>query len=422
MKKTISVCLSLVLAVACLLMLAPQDTAAAQPGWSYENNAWYYLDQDGTPQTGWIRLDGIWYYLRDDGRMVTGWNRIDGFLYYMDASGHMQTGWTWLDDGWHYFDGAGHAQSGWCWIDGWYYLSDNGGMITGWQKLDGIWYYMEPSGHMVTGWNRIDGFLYYMDASGHMQTGWTWLDDGWHYFDGAGHAQSGWCWLDGEWYYLSESGHMLTGWQEIDGKNYYFHSSGHMLRSTWIDGRYVGSDGAEVDRDIPSGSRPYYVDVNTQTNSITVYQRDENGFYSIPYKAMVCSSGLDDLTPKGEFRPTGNRWYWLGMIDDTYAQYVTQFKGNFLFHSVPYEVRGDRGSLCPGEFDKLGEDASHGCIRLQVKDAKWIFDHMDDIDRFHIFDSPDPGPLGKPEAPKIGDSAYPGWDPSDPDPDNPWNH
>ena len=56
-----------------------------------------------------------------------------------------------------------------------------------------------------------------------------------------------------------------------------------------------------------------------------------------------------------------------------------------------------------------------------MADAKWIYDNKYDIAGVTIYDSDDPGPLGKPSAPSIGGSAYPGWDPTDPDSDNPWN-
>ncbi len=165
---------------------------------------------------------------------------------------------------------------------------------------------------------------------------------------------------------------------------------------------------------------PYYVKVNCEMNTVTVYTLDENGEHTVPYIAMVCSSGLDGSTPLGKYELTGNRWKWLGLVDGVKGMYSTQIDGDYLFHSVPYLEWYDHGSLQPGEFDKLGQAASHGCIRLQVKDAKWIYDHLWEIEAVEIYNSPDPGPLGKPSAPKIGDSTYPGWDPTDPDENNPW--
>ena len=62
-----------------------------------------------------------------------------------------------------------------------------------------------------------------------------------------------------------------------------------------------------------------------------------------------------------------------------------------------------------------------GCIRLQVKDAKWIYDNYSSISAVEFYNDADPGPLGKPSAPLISDNeACRGWDPTDPDPNNPW--
>ena len=148
---------------------------------------------------------------------------------------------------------------------------------------------------------------------------------------------------------------------------------------------------------------------------------DQNGEYSIPYKVMACSSGLDETpTPEGTYRLTGNRWKWLELQGGVWGMYTTQIIGNYLFHSVPYTEYGNHGSLQEGEFDKLGEDASHGCIRLQVADAKWIYDHMWVINGVEIYNDADPGPMGKPIPPRIGAREFPGWDPSDRVEENPW--
>lgn len=165
---------------------------------------------------------------------------------------------------------------------------------------------------------------------------------------------------------------------------------------------------------------PYYVRVNCQMNTVTVYTLDENRAYTVPYLAMVCSSGMGGSTPLGKYDLTGNRWKWMGLVGGVKGMYATQISGDYLFHSVPYMEWYDHGSLQPGEFDKLGQEASHGCIRLQVKDAKWIYDHMWEIEGVELYNSPDPGPLGKPSAPKIDGSEHPGWDPTDPDENNPW--
>ena len=163
----------------------------------------------------------------------------------------------------------------------------------------------------------------------------------------------------------------------------------------------------------------YYITVNVQANTVTVYTLDEKGYYSIPCKAMICSTG--PATPTSGVYGLGEQHRWHYLFGDVYGQYTTQITGNILFHSVPYTVYGDPSSLEYWEFDKLGTASSMGCIRLQVKDAKWIYDNYSSIYAVEFYNDPDPGPLGKPEAPLISDNeACRGWDPTDPDPNNPW--
>ena len=170
----------------------------------------------------------------------------------------------------------------------------------------------------------------------------------------------------------------------------------------------------------PEMGPPYYIKVNVEANTVTIYCKDRDGNYTQPYMAMVCSVGTK--TPQSGVFKKGWKWEWLGLFGDVYGQYATQIgDGNILFHSVPYTVKGDPSTLKEGEFDKLGTAASMGCVRLQVKDAKWIYDNYKNIYRIEFYSDPDPGPLGKPTAPKIGwNTEWMGWDPTDPDPNNPW--
>lgn len=170
-----------------------------------------------------------------------------------------------------------------------------------------------------------------------------------------------------------------------------------------------------------NSSLPYYIKVNYGAQVVTIYTQDENGEYTVPYKAMVCSTGV--ATPTSGVYSIPARWEWLGLQGDVYGHYSTQIKGNILFHSVPYLRRGDKSSLEYWEYDKLGTYASAGCIRLTVSDAKWIFNNCARGTKVEFYSSSNPGPLGKPSAKKI--SSYPdylrNWDPTDPDSSNPWH-
>ena len=178
---------------------------------------------------------------------------------------------------------------------------------------------------------------------------------------------------------------------------------------------YVLATGKSVE-----GKNPYLIRINRVENNVTVYMMDEDEVYSLPARAMVCSTGT--ATPIGSFN-TFNRGTWRSLFGGVAGQYVTDIVGDILFHSVPY-FSMDKGNLEYEEYNKLGTKASLGCIRLCVRDAKWIFDECPIGTTVEIYDKEgDPGPLGKPEPIKIDvNDERRGWDPTDPDPENSWNN
>ncbi len=145
----------------------------------------------------------------------------------------------------------------------------------------------------------------------------------------------------------------------------------------------------------------FVIKVNKQCNTITVYKGDT------PCKAMVCSTGAG--TPLGTFN-TSDKYRWRNLFFNSWGQYCTRITGHILFHSVPYYSQNNR-DLETEEFNKLGTEASAGCIRLQFIDAKWIYDNCPSGTTVIIYNDSNPGPLGKPTAPKI--PANQTWDPTD---------
>ncbi len=164
--------------------------------------------------------------------------------------------------------------------------------------------------------------------------------------------------------------------------------------------------------------QPYVIKVNRYYNTVTVYEQDENGEYSAPIKAMTCSVGSQARTLQGTFQ-LKEKYRWKLLMGDVYGQYATRIVGGILFHSVYYYENGNPASLATNEFNKLGQAASHGCIRLTVADAKWIYDNCTSGTKVIIFDDKTtPGPLGKPDTVKAKRGV--GWDPTDPDSRNPY--
>lgn len=116
---------------------------------------------------------------------------------------------------------------------------------------------------------------------------------------------------------------------------------------------------------------PYLIYVNLSEQMTYVYKGTMNKWDTV--KSFTCSTGIDDEeTPTGVFdvRERGD-WFF----SDKYQQggkYWVQFYGDYLFHSVPYNE--DQSEVVD---NTLGTPASHGCIRLKVNDAKWIYDNIE---------------------------------------------
>ena len=164
----------------------------------------------------------------------------------------------------------------------------------------------------------------------------------------------------------------------------------------------------------------YSIKVNRRTNIVTVYTYDEKGRYVVPVRTMVASCGEftdENITPTGKYSVYfKSRWHPL--FGDVYGQYVTGFSGVYLFHSVPYKTTS-ADSLKTDEFNKLGTNASQGCVRLMVSDSKWIYDNVDMNTDVEVIDKKENDDLiDTPHAVKITEKPY--WDPTDPSSKNPY--
>ena len=164
----------------------------------------------------------------------------------------------------------------------------------------------------------------------------------------------------------------------------------------------------------------YYIKVNYGAQVVTVYTKDSNGNYTVPVRAMVCSTGT--YTPTSGTYRTLAKGNWWPLYGDVYGQYSTHIYDGILFHSVPYLESGDKSSLEYWAYDQLGQRVSMGCVRLTVEDAKWLYYNCPVGTQVEFYSSSNPGPLGKPSTMKISDAPddVRGWDPTDPDPNNPW--
>ena len=114
------------------------------------------------------------------------------------------------------------------------------------------------------------------------------------------------------------------------------------------------------------------IDVRYQV--VLVYTRGKSGEYDVPVRYMICSTGATDTpTPRGAFS-SGDHKVRFGLFvnNGVYGQYWTQITNRIYFHSILYTKR-DAGSYTKTSYNALGRRVSHGCVRLLVPDARWIY-------------------------------------------------
>ena len=79
-------------------------------------------------------------------------------------------------------------------------------------------------------------------------------------------------------------------------------------------------------------------------------------------------------SPRWGYSPSKRaRWGYFPTWD-SHAQYLTRIDSANAFHSVLYSA-ADESTLSVKSYNALGTPASHGCVRLYVSDAKWIYDN-----------------------------------------------
>ena len=378
-------------------------------------DCWYFFDDGCRMQTGWVTWkDGTKSFFAWDGRALTGWRSFNGVKYYFDPSTATSLRWSQkLGGSWYYFDSDSKMVKGWVtWKNGTKSFFDwDGRALTGWRSFNGVEYYFDPSTAMSLRWSqKLDGRWYYFDSASRMTRGIvTWKDGTKSYYDSQGRETGGWVQSDGAWYYFDWSDGKAVRWhQKIDGHWYYFDSdyqmhtgwlkwsgvqkwsyfydNGQQAFGTQIIGgcRYVFDSNGETSTKpvtLPAGqlamwnkaqnyysNTNYIILVNSRTHKVGVFRGSSYNWEPVWY--WDCTTGAPGSpTVKGTFT-VGSRgksfgsgytcWYW------------TQFYGNYLFHSVLYQP----GSMSRIQDGRLGISASHGCVRLDIECARWIYNNI----------------------------------------------
>lgn len=218
-------------------------------------------------------------------------------------------------------------------------------------------YLADGNGNLVTGagWLVTDAY------AGSQQR--YWLETA----DGVSFAKPGFFTIDGCKYYANpDTGAIYRNCNvTIDGHMYHADDNGVLTEVSVPDGTQ-----AMFDRlgDLSSPTE-YGIFINNNEHKVGIFQGGTGNWQLV--HAFDCSNGAPwTPTVLGTFT-VSDRGYSFGSGYTCY--YYTRFYGDYLFHSILYE----EGTFIVQD-GTMGESVSHGCVRLALENAKWIYDNIPD--------------------------------------------
>ena len=128
----------------------------------------------------------------------------------------------------------------------------------------------------------------------------------------------------------------------------------------------------------------YYILLDLRNQIVTVFERDEAGEYTKVVRRFLCSSGrtdVDEADPEDEATPTPRGIWKIGgrerfgkfaNFSSSYARYWVQIVGSIYFHSILFDKRSI-DAMDKQAYNDMGNKVSHGCVRLYVEDARWLY-------------------------------------------------
>ena len=205
------------------------------------------------------------------------------------------------------------------------------------------------------------------------------------YQTASGTPYTGWAYVNNDKYYVQENV-PLTGWQYLDGYKFYFDAQGKLVTDLEP---IIGNPG------------DFRIKVNRARNSFTVYAKDGENGYIMPYKVFLCTVNATN-TPLGTYKFYA-KYRWKYMHDDPndggpiYCQYLNRFYNGYIVHSLIYRDKMDSFHFDASTYNYIGGQSSDGCIRLRADQAQWVYENCANGTQITIYDDNwNIGPLDRP--------------------------
>ena len=354
-------------------------------GLAQHGNEWFYIEKGklNWDYSGIVEYSNQWFYV-ERGRLnwnYTGLGQSGNDWYYI-VGGRVNWGYT------------GLVQKG----NEWFYI-ENGKLNwnhSGIVEYNNQWFYVERGrlNWNYTGLGQSDNDWYYI-VGGRVNWGYTGLvqkGNEWFYVKGGkldwsytGLVQKGNEWFfvrngrldwgytglacNGEYYFYVKNGRLdwsYSGYAQIDGQGEYYEvRNGRLVGGTLT---LAKMHGVANNQDSPTN---YIVIVDRAAHRVGVFKGSKYNWADAKYyKCCVGKpstptiSGTYYIKSRGKYFDTGTKgrcWYF------------TQINGNYLFHSVIYDRQNSPKRIIDNSMDAA---VSHGCVRLDLENAKWIYDNI----------------------------------------------
>ena len=126
----------------------------------------------------------------------------------------------------------------------------------------------------------------------------------------------------------------------------------------------------------PDDGLPYYIYVEKGSFTLTIYEKDDNGEYTVVYATYRIAHG-GNKTPAGAFTLGDSRERWHDFPDGGTVQYATKYEGRLYIHS-PLYATADPKQMWPKYYDGengIGKESTGGCLRMVTEAAKFIYEN-----------------------------------------------
>ena len=178
-----------------------------------------------------------------------------------------------------------------------------------------------------------------------------------------------------------------TRWYNKNGKKYYY-EDGKLFKGTKMFGQHQyyfnEEDGAwsgaspkmwRKVKDSYSNTK-YLIAVSRELNRLCLYEGKKGNWILKDYWMVSTGrpeNGSISKTPTGSWLmpKEDNHLGYIGGHKDYTCWYATRFYKRCFFHSVTYQPASKTEKLDP----RLGMNISDGCIRMDIDNAKWIYDN-----------------------------------------------